>query len=411
MQTEPKMQYRRGAGEDMISVLGYGCMRFTRKGGGIDMEKAEKELMAAIRGGVNYLDTAYIYPGSEVAVGKILEKNACRKDVFIATKLPQYLIKSEAAIEKTFQEELKRLKTDYIDYYLMHMITDIASWEKLERLGIREWIDAKKKSGEIRHIGFSFHGNTEMFLKILNAYEWDFCQIQYNYMDEHLQAGRRGLETAEKMGVPVIIMEPLRGGRLVNMLPKAAKQRIERHPMCRSAAEWSFRWLWNQTGVTCVLSGMNSMEMVEENIRSASASAPGCLSDADLAFIEDLKRDIKASERVGCTGCGYCMPCPQGVDIPNSFRCLNETAIENKFTALKEYYQVTAIKQVPGSASRCIGCGKCEKHCPQHIEIRKMLKVAAKELEPPVYKIARWIVGKWKPWEEKKGKRKHKKAD
>ena len=401
MENELKMQYRRGAGEDMLSVLGYGCMRFSRKGGAIDIDKAEREVMAAIRGGVNYLDTAYIYPGSEVAVGKILEKNGCRKDVFIATKLPQYLIKTEAAIEKTFREELRRLRTDYIDYYLMHMITDVASWKKMERLGIRQWIDEKKKSGEIRHIGFSFHGNTEMFLKILNAYDWDFCQIQYNYMDEHLQAGRKGLEAAEAKGIPVIIMEPLRGGRLVNMLPKSAKQRIGKHPSGRSAAEWSFQWLWNHTGVTCVLSGMNSLDMVGENIRSASLSRPNGFTEEDFAFIDELKRDIMASERVGCTGCAYCMPCPQGVDIPASFRCLNETVIENRFTALKEYYQVTAIKQVPGSASRCIGCGKCEKHCPQHIEIRKMLKVAAKELEPPIYKIAGWIARKWKPWQEK----------
>lgn len=398
MQNEVRMQYRNGCGGDRLSVLGYGCMRFGRKGGGIDLDKAEAEVMSAIKAGVNYLDTAYIYPGSEAAVGKILEKNGCRKDVYLATKLPQYLIKSCGAIEKTFREELKRLRTDYIDYYLMHMITDIASWEKMERLGIRQWIDEKKKSGEIRHIGFSFHGNTEMFLKILNAYDWDFCQIQYNYMDEHLQAGRKGLEAAQAKGLPVIIMEPLRGGRLVNMLPKDAKQRIEQHPSHRSAAEWSFQWLWDQEAVTCVLSGMNSMEMVAENVRSASLSAPNAMTETDFAFIEDLRRDIKASQRVGCTGCGYCMPCPQGVDIPASFRCLNITAIENKFTALKEYYQVTAIKKVPGSASRCIGCGKCEKHCPQHIEIRKMLKVAAKELEPPVYKIAGWIARKWKPW-------------
>ncbi len=411
MQNELQMQYRRGAGDDMISVLGYGCMRFSRRAGSIDMDKAEKEVMAAIRSGVNYLDTAYIYPGSEVAVGKILEKNGCRKDVFLATKLPQFMIKSPEGIEKTFREELKRLKTDYIDYYLMHMVTDIAAWEKMVRLGVKEWIAEKKKSGEIRHIGFSFHGNTEMFLKILNAYDWDFCQIQYNYMDEHLQAGRKGLEAAEAKGVPVVIMEPLRGGRLVNMIPKAAKQRIAEHPKGWGPAEWSFQWLWNQPAVTCVLSGMNSMEMVEENVRAASRSVPNGFSDDDFAFIEALKQDIKATERVGCTGCGYCMPCPQGVDIPASFRCLNVTKIENRFTALKEYYQVTAIKKVPGSASRCIGCGKCEKHCPQHIEIRKMLKVAAKELEPPVYKIARWVVSKWKPWEEKKRPGRNKKTD
>ena len=392
------MQYRPGAGGDMLSVLGFGCMRFTKKGGGIDLEKAGRELMCAIDGGVNYLDTAYIYPGSEVAVGKILEKYNARDRVYIATKLPQYLIKSRAGVERTFREELSRLRTDHIDYYLMHMITDVASWHKLECLGIREWIAEKKQAGEIRHIGFSFHGNTDMFLQILNAYDWDFCQIQYNYMDEHSQAGRRGLEAAQAKGIPVIIMEPLRGGRLVNLLPKAAQARIAAHPRKWSAAQWALNWLWDQTGVTCVLSGMNSVEMVEENLRAACDSRPDSLTEDDFALIGALRQEINASVRVGCTGCGYCMPCPQGVDIPGSFRCLNEIAIDGRSKATKEYWQVTAVRKVPGSASRCIGCGKCERHCPQQLPIREMLKVAAKELETPFYRIGRWAMQIWKPW-------------
>ena len=392
------MRYREGAGGDRLSVLGYGCMRFTRKGGGIDLDKAERELMAAIEGGVNYLDTAYIYPGSEAAVGKILEKNNCRDRVYLATKLPQYLIKSRAGIEKTFQEELSRLRTDHIDYYLMHMITDVASWEKLERLGIREWIAEKKAKGQIRHIGFSFHGNTDMFLKVLAAYDWEFCQIQYNYMDETSQAGRRGLQAARERGIPVMIMEPLRGGRLVNLLPEPARARIAAHPRGYSAAEWAFQWLWDQPGVTCVLSGMNSLEMIEENLRAAGRAEAGSFTAEDFALIEDLRREINGKIRVGCTGCGYCMPCPQGVDIPGSFRCLNELAIEGKRKAEKEYWQVTAVKKTPGSASRCIGCGKCERHCPQQIEIRKMLREAAKELDTPFYKIGRWVMQVWKPW-------------
>ena len=392
------MRYREGAGGDRLSVLGYGCMRFTRRGGGIDLDKAERELMAAIEGGVNYLDTAYIYPGSEVAVGRILEKNNCRDRVFLATKLPQYLIKSRAGIEKTFQEELSRLRTDHIDYYLMHMITDVASWEKLERLGIREWIAEKKAKGQIRHIGFSFHGNTDMFLKVLAAYDWEFCQIQYNYMDETSQAGRRGLQAAQERGIPVMIMEPLRGGKLVNLLPEAARARIAAHPRGYSAAEWAFQWLWDQPGVTCVLSGMNSLEMVEENLRAAGRAEAHSFTAEDFALIDALRREINGKIRVGCTGCGYCMPCPQGVDIPGSFRCLNEIAIEGRKKAEKEYWQVTAVKKTPGSASRCIGCGKCERHCPQQIEIRKMLKEAAKELETPFYKIGRWAMQVWKPW-------------
>ncbi len=392
------MQYRRGAGDDRISVLGYGCMRFSKKGTSIDIDKAEQELMTAIRGGVNYIDTAYIYPGSEAAVGKIIERNHCRDQVYIATKLPQYLIKSAVGIEKTFQEELSRLRTDHIDYYLMHMITDIAQWDKLEKLGIRDWIAQKKASGQIRHIGFSYHGSTDMFLKVLNAYEWEFCQIQYNYMDEHSQAGRRGLAAAHEKGIPVIIMEPLRGGKLANKLPKAAVSMIENNPRGYTAPEWSLRWLWDQEAVTCVLSGMNSVKMVNENIKSASDARAGSLTDADLDFIAGLKAEISANTRVGCTGCSYCMPCPNGVDIPGTFRCLNEIDIDGKLTALREYYQTTAIRKKSAAASMCIGCGKCERHCPQQLPIRDLLKQAAKDLETPIYKIARKLVSLWRPW-------------
>ena len=398
MELNPNMRYRAGAGGDMLSVLGYGCMRFSRRGAGIDLEKAKAELREAIEGGVNYLDTAYIYPGSEAAVGKILESTGLRDRVYIATKLPQYLIKSRAGIEKTFREELSRLRTDHIDYYLMHMITDAASWRKLEGLGIREWIAEKKLSGEIRHIGFSFHGSTDIFLEVLNAYDWDFCQIQYNYMDEHSQAGRRGLEAAQAKGVPVIIMEPLRGGRLVSMLPKAAQARIAANPRGYTAAQWALNWLWNQPGVTCVLSGMNSLEMVRENLRSAAQAQAGMLTDADLRLIDEIRNDLNGANRVGCTGCGYCMPCPQGVDIPAAFRCLNDIEISGKFAALKSYWQVTAIRQTPGSASRCIGCGKCERHCPQGLPIREKLKEAARELEPTIYRAVCWLVQRWKPW-------------
>ncbi len=398
MELNPNMRYRPGAGGDMLSVLGYGCMRFSRKGAGIDLEKAKAELREAIEGGVNYLDTAYIYPGSEVAVGKILESTGLRDRVYIATKLPQYLIKSSAGIEKTFREELSRLRTDHIDYYLMHMITDAASWRKLEGLGIREWIAEKKRKGEIRHIGFSFHGSTDIFLEVLNAYDWDFCQIQYNYMDEHSQAGRRGLEAAQAKGVPVIIMEPLRGGRLVGMLPKAAQARIAANPRGYTAAQWALNWLWNQPGVTCVLSGMNSLEMVRENLKSAAQAQAGMLTGDDLKLIDEIRNDLNGAIRVGCTGCGYCMPCPQGVDIPAAFRCLNDIEISGKFAALKSYWQITAIRQTPGIASRCIGCGKCERHCPQGLPIREKLKEVSRELEPSIYRAARWLVQRWKPW-------------
>ena len=206
------MQYRQDKYGKPLSVLGYGCMRFSRKGGSIDMEKTEKELLAAYRAGVNYFDTAYIYPGSEAALGEIVERNGIRERINIATKLPQYLIGSRNALDKYFDEELARLRTDYVDYYLMHHLTDIAMWEKLKGVGVLAWIEEKKRSGAIRNIGFSYHGNTENFLRILEDYDWDFCQIQYNYLDEVSQAGVAGLRAAAERGIPVIIMEPLRGG-------------------------------------------------------------------------------------------------------------------------------------------------------------------------------------------------------
>lgn len=392
------MQYRNDKYGRPISLLGYGCMRFTKKGNSIDIDKAEQEIMAAIRGGVNYLDTAYIYPGSEAAVGEILKRNRCREQVYIATKLPQYYIKSRGAIDKYFNEQLKRLQTDYIDYYLMHMLTDVSAWNKLRELGIEEWIDRKKQEGSIRNLGFSFHGNTEMFLQILDAYDWDFCQIQYNYMDEHSQAGREGLTYAAGKGLPVIIMEPLRGGRLVNLLPKEAKKLFETDPLARTPAELAFRWLYDQPEVTCVLSGMNSMEMIAENVITAEKGTAGHFSKEDAALVEKVKEEIEKTVKVNCTGCGYCMPCPFGVDIPVTFRCYNEMYSETKSGARKEYLQCTAFRKNQSSASQCRQCGKCEQHCPQQIEIRKELKRAVKELETLPYRAARKGIQLFRLW-------------
>ena len=238
------MQYRRDKKGNELSVLGYGCMRFTKNGSSVDLDKAEKEVMAAIKAGVNYFDTAYVYAGNEAAVGEILDRNHCREQIYLATKLPHYLIKSVAGAEKMFQEELRRLKTDYIDYYLMHMLTDIPTWEKLKKIGMQDWIEEKLASGQIRNIGFSYHGNTEMFKQLVDACDWDFCQIQYNYMDEYSQAGVEGLRYANAKGLPVIIMEPLRGGRLVNLLPESAKKLFRADKEGRTPAELALKWLY-----------------------------------------------------------------------------------------------------------------------------------------------------------------------
>ena len=231
------MNYRKDKYGNPISILGFGCMRFTQSGGKIDLDKAEREILEAIQSGVNYFDTAYVYPGSEDALGRILEKNHLRDQVSIATKLPHYLLRKPGSFEKYFSEELKRLRTDRVDYYLMHMLTDVKTWERLKSLGIVEWLREKQRSGAIRQVGFSYHGNSEMFCQLVDAYDWDFCQIQYNYMDEHSQAGRRGLQYAASKHIPVMIMEPLRGGKLVGLLPDEARQLFADYPVRRSPAE------------------------------------------------------------------------------------------------------------------------------------------------------------------------------
>ncbi len=386
------MEYRLDKYGNKLSALGFGCMRFPRKGGSIDMAETEKELLAAVAGGINYFDTAYIYPGSEAAVGEILAKNHLREQVHIATKLPHYLIKSRQAMEKYFAEQLKRLQTDYIDYYLMHMLTDVPTWEKLVNTGILEFLEEKKKSGAIRQVGFSYHGNADMFCKLLDVYDWDFCQIQYNYMDEYTQAGRKGLNYAHEKGLPVIIMEPLRGGKLANNLPADAMEAFREYPVSYTPAQWSFRWLWNQKEVTCVLSGMNSMEMLEENMRTASTAHIGDFGQVEEQLLQKVVKAINAKMKVGCTGCGYCMPCPQGVDIPGMFAAYNRRYSEGKFAGLKEHFMCSAVRKDSTAAYKCIGCGKCEKHCPQGIPIRQKLKEAGKELEGPLYKVARKAV-------------------
>lgn len=381
------MLYRKDRKGNEISQLGFGCMRFTKKGNAFDFDKAEKEVMQAVRAGVNYFDTAYIYTGSEELMGKIFKKNGVREQIHIATKLPQYMLRSIDAVERTFREELKRLQTDYIDYYLMHMFTDIHEWENLRHIGIEDWIAGHLADGSIRNIGFSYHGDQDMFLKILDAYDWDFCQIQYNYLDEHSQAGRRGLEVAYKKGIPVIIMEPLRGGKLVNMLPKEAHEAIAKSDRGYTAAEWGLRWLWDQPGVTCVLSGMNSSEMVAENIRIASEMTVGQFTETDFQTIEEIRKAIRKKEKVGCTGCRYCMPCPKGVDIPGIFHYYNLSSIEKKSTTRKEFARNMGLRKDSCMASQCIKCGKCEKHCPQHIAIREKLQEADRVLRPVPYKV------------------------
>ena len=367
-------------------------MRFTQSGGKVDVAKAEKEIMEAYRGGVNYFDTAYVYPGSEAALGEILARNGIRQQVNIATKLPHYLIKKPESMETYFSEELRRLKTDHVDYYLMHMLTDVKTWERLKSLGIVEWLAEKKKSGQIRQVGFSYHGNSDMFCKLLDVYDWDFCQIQYNYLDENSQAGVTGLHRAAEKGLPVIIMEPLRGGRLTGGLPASARHVLEHAPVSRTPAQWAFRWLWDQEEVTCVLSGMNSLEMVQENLRTADEAHPGCVTQEEREIYRRVIAAINENMKVGCTGCRYCMPCPKGVDIPGTFAAYNRISSDGYWKALTEYFMMTGVRRDYTGPGNCIGCGKCEQHCPQHLPIRQELQNAKKTLEGVPYKIGKKVL-------------------
>ena len=381
------MNYRLDKYGNKLSVLGYGCMRFPRKHGKIDMAETEKLIRDAVENGINYFDTAYIYPGNEVALGDVLEKTKLRNQIYIATKLPHYLIQNKDGLDKLFNEELRRLKTEYVDYYLMHMLNDIEAWERLKSIGILDWLKEKQDSGAIRQVGFSYHGSSEMFCKVIDAYDWDFCQIQYNYLDENTQAGRQGLQYAYSKGIPVIIMEPLRGGRLVNLLPEKAKKIFEEYSVKRSPAEWGLRWLWNQKEVSVVLSGMSTEAMLSENLRIASNAEIGELSASEEALYARVVQAINESMKVGCTGCGYCQPCPKGVDIPGAFAAYNRYFGENKYGAFMDYLKCTTLRKNATAAGNCISCGKCEKHCPQGITIRKELKEVEKTFETPLYKI------------------------
>lgn len=381
------MIYREDKYNNQISQLGYGCMRFSRKGANIDFDKAEKEIMLAYENGVNYYDTAYMYPGSEELLGKVLKKNNIRDKINIATKLPQFRVKNIEQVEKMFQEELRRLQTDHIDYYLMHMFTDVSEWNNLKNMGIEDWIQKHKEDNSIRQIGFSYHGETMLFQKLLEVYDWDFCQIQYNYLDEHSQAGVEGLEKARELHIPVVIMEPLRGGKLVN-LPDKAMKLLKQNSKKYTPAELGLRWLYNQEGILTVLSGMNSLEMVKENTEIASSANIGDFTKEDFKLVDDIVKIFKEKERVSCTGCRYCMPCPSGVQIPNIFHFYNLMYMEKKLPARIEFIQSMGLRKDPGFATKCIGCGKCEKHCPQQIPIREKLKEADKHLRPMPIKIA-----------------------
>lgn len=373
---------------DQLSILGFGCMRFPMKGRSVDEDRAIAMIRDAISKGVNYFDTAYIYHGgkSEQILGKALS-GGYREKVKIATKLPHYMVSSLDGAKKIFQNQLSKLATDYIDYYLLHMLSDKAGYERMERLGVMGWLEQLKKDGVIKNLGFSFHGGKNDFAALVSAYPWDFCQIQYNYLDENNQATKDGLLRAHSLGMPVIVMEPLRGGNLADSLPPEVIGAFHDYDAQRTPVEWALRWIWNHPEVTLLLSGMSTEGQLEENVRIASAAQAGALSDEELGIFDRVKAIILEKTKVPCTGCGYCMPCPFGVNIPGCFSVYNDKYLLGKKGSRMKYFQNLGLgAKNPNFASLCTECGKCERHCPQHINIRNDLKSVKKELEGPLFK-------------------------
>ena len=374
-----------------LSALGFGCMRFpTDAVGSINQDAAEQLVLEAVDTGVNYFDTAYLYRGSEEALGAIFTKHpGLRERINLATKLPHTSCSSRDDFDHYLGIQLERLRTDHIDYYLVHNVTAFEQWERLVAIRIEEWIEAQKRVGVVRRIGFSFHGPAADFGRLLDAYDWDFCQIQYNYLNEHYQAGTAGLKLAARKGLPVIVMEPLLGGRLAAGLPLAAAEALEAAEPDSSPAAWALRWVWDHPEVTVVLSGMNSSEQLVENAALADRALPHSMSTDDHAAVARACDIFAESYRVPCTGCTYCMPCPKGVNIPAVFAAYNASFAHSRFEGVKLYVTgVGALGDNPHLASDCVRCGACTKHCPQHIAIPDELEVARKRIQPPLLPLA-----------------------
>jgi hypothetical protein len=381
------MQYRKmPKNGDALSVLGFGCMRLPLKDGLIDEARAIRQIRGAIDQGVNYVDTAWPYHAgaSEVLLGKAL-RDGYRRRVKLATKLPSWMIKSRADMDRFLAAQLKKLETDHIDYYLLHAL-DGTVWDNVERLGVLEFLGQAKKDGRIVNAGFSFHGLAGDFTRIVDAYPWVFCQIQYNYLDQTYQAGTAGLEHAAAKGLGVIVMEPLRGGNLGLPKPPAAVEAIWNEARVRrTPAEWALRWIWNRPEVTVILSGMNDESHIRENLAVADTAQASALTQEELNLVDRASRTYRELMKVGCTGCGYCMPCPSHVTIPICFEEYNRLHMFGAVEAGKFRYALRMSGDLvdgrPGYASQCVKCGACREKCPQQIPIPDALAQVAAELE------------------------------
>ncbi len=367
--------------EMRVSILGFGAMRLPLVGGtrvptdsfdpdrSIDEEETERMIEYAIDHGVNYFDTAYNYHGgkSEVILGKLLKPY--RDRISIATKLPVFIIREREDFGRVLGEQLQRLQTDHLDVYLLHGL-NAQTWENAKSLGVLAFVDEIKKDGRVRRVGFSFHDTLSVFKEIVDAYDWAVCQIQYNYLDEQYQAGTEGLTYAASKDIGVVVMEPLRGGKLAKV-PAEVQRLFDASPEKRPPAEWGLRWVWNHPEVACVLSGMSTLDQVRENIGFADVGTAASLLHEDLTVIDDVRKAYRALLKVDCTGCAYCMPCPRGVNIPMNFSFYNDVVTFKDPTGVMVYNTFMPPEQ---RASACADCGECEEKCPQHIPIPEEMK-------------------------------------
>ncbi len=384
------MQYRENKKNgDKLSTLGFGCMRLPQKkgtpgSGKIDEGRATAQVRMAVDQGINFIDTAYLYHlgASEPFLGRALT-DGYRDKVKLCTKLPCWLPTGPQDMDTILNRQLERLNTDRLDYYLVHGLNG-PLWDKMKAMGIVDFLDRAKSDGRVVSTGFSFHGEQEAFLRIVDDYDWDCCMIQYNYLDENCQAGRKGLQYAASKDLGVFVMEPLRGG-LLAAPPPAVEKIWARTEEKRTPAEWALRWIWNHPEVTVILSGMNEEEHIRDNIRIAGEAQPGSLSPHDLDLIESVRNEYMSLMKTACTGCSYCLPCPRGVDIPACFETYNYKHMHDDARWGQIFYLMrvggATEGSSPGKASQCTGCGQCLEKCPQNIPIPDLLNNISAEME------------------------------
>jgi hypothetical protein len=369
------MKYRKlGKTNEKVSILGFGCMRFPQKDGKIDEDKSLEMIRYAIDNGVNYIDTAYPYHNgeSEIVVGKAL-KGGYREKVNLATKLPSWLINTREDMDKYINEQLEKLQTNIIDFYLIHNLNK-KDYKRLRDNGLFDFIEKIKENKLVKHVGFSFHDTLDVFKEIVDDYDWDFTQIQYNYIDEDYQAGREGLLYAANKELGIIIMEPLRGGALVNNLSQGINEIIENSPVKKTAVEWAFKFLYDKEEISLVLSGMSTLEQVVDNLKIADTQGKlNSMTIDEQETINKLRDEFKSKIKVNCTGCKYCIPCPAKVNIPICFELLNSSSMFDSVETTKKDYENFLVKGNK-DASKCVECGACEEKCPQHINIIEKLK-------------------------------------